>query len=401
MKLHKNEIQRRISEKYIPRLLESTLQQYLDINEVLIVYGARQVGKSTMLLHLAQNLIDTYPVYYYSVDKEIDADLQDTKRLLAVLHDDLQKCEKVYVIIDEAQRIKNISLFVKEIYDQKLPIKFILSGSASFAIKSDVKEPLTGRKFEFFLPPLQLHEIFEYQGITITEETQLTSQLEEILSEYMLYGGYPKIYSTKDPDLKVQRLEEIVDTYITRDMAELFDIEDTNSVRKVTSYVAGNIGNLLSIDKIGTLGGVSRYNTEKILNALEKVFILYKVHPLSNDKFKEVSRSPKMYFSDPGLRNAFIGKTEESLIISDIGHIFENTIGIQLINKYKLKNVNYWRNNNQTEVDFVVSNKSKLTGYEVKYDWKSEKKPRSLRSFEKRYNAHGVVIDKSSYWRCL
>ncbi len=401
MKLTKSNIEKKLPVDYLPRSLESELIKYLEVPEILIIYGARQVGKSTMILNLAQEFVEKYPVHYYSVDYSVDPDLTDPNRMISVLSDDIEKSGKVVLIIDEAQRIKNIGLFVKEIYDKNLPIKIILTGSASFAIKSNVKEPLTGRKFEFQLTPFSLQEIIKFQQINIYKETTINSKLEEILGEYLIYGGYPQVYFTKNPELKAKRLGEIVNTYINRDLVELFNIDNERDVRIVTNYIAQNIGNLLSIDKISNLGGINRYQVEKILNALEKTFVLQTVYPYSQDRFKEVSRTPKIYFHDVGLRNGFLGKYSFADIAPEIGHVFENTILTQLAARYDATAINYWRNINQTEVDFVLKTNQALYGIEVKYDWSGEKLPQALQNFVEKYKAKGQVITKKDYWKTI
>ena len=401
MKLTKKDLQQRLPDNYLVRHLQLEIEPLLSEEEVIIIYGARQVGKSSMILNMAADLIDEIPVHYYALDSEIDPDLLNVDRLLSVLAADLHTAAKTVLIIDEAQRLPEIGLFIKDIYDRKLPLKIILSGSASFSIKSKIDEPLTGRKFNFHLSPLTLAEIFDHQSITANQLKKPNSSTDKILDDYLLYGGYPKVYFTPDPDLKLRRLTEIVDSYVKRDMARLFSIENTNSIRKVTTYIAENIGNLLSIDKISLLGGMSRREVEAILLALNKMFITAEIYPLSSSKFKETSKRPKVYFHDPGLRNAFLRKTSEALIISDLGHLFENTIGTQLINSYGIDSVNFWRTINQTEVDFIINLPSAKVAVETKYTWSSQSKPRALQRFTDEYHAIGMVLDRNNYWEYM
>jgi len=402
MKLQKNQIVSLLPGTYLVRDLEKEISQYLNTEEVLILYGARQVGKSSMVLHLAQQLIHKMPIYYYNLDQVDQSDIQSADRLLAALQEDLRSAPQTLLILDEAQRVTNIGLLIKQVYDKKLPLKIILTGSASFAIKSQISEPLTGRKFEFHLTPFTLSEIFRYHQLAPRSTDQPTAQLDQILHDYMLYGGYPNVFFTPDLNLKSKRLTEIVQSYITRDLVALFNISDVSATKKVTSYVADNIGNLLSIDKITSLGGLKRDLVQKILEALELTFVCLTIPPLSTSKMREVAKRPKIYFHDPGLRNAFLGKLDENLLISDLGALFENIIAIQLYSHLVASRLYYWRTINQTEVDFVIKHtKQGILGVETKYQWESNNYPKSLVQFMSQYQAKGMVIDAQSYWKFL
>lgn len=402
MKLQKSDIANLLPSSYLKRDLEDEISSAMDSDEVLVLYGARQVGKSSMILHLAQSWIHTMPVYYYNLDDYSNPDLQSADRLVAALQEDLQTSSKTIVILDEAQRLSNVGLLVKQIYDKKLPLKIILTGSASFAIKSHISEPLTGRKFEFHLTPFSLSEIFRFYGVSPQANHQSTQQLAHILHQYMTYGGYPKVFFTASVELKVKRLTEIVQSYISRDLVDLFQIADVAAVKKVTSYIADNIGNLLSVDKITSLGGLKRDLVISIIEALELTFVCLSIPPLSTSKFNEVAKRPKLYFHDPGLRNAFLAKTDEHLLISDLGALFENTIAIQFYAYLSSSQLFYWRTINQTEVDFVIKHpKQGWIGVETKHTWNADNLPKSLERFMSDYQAKGVVIDSRSYWKFL
>lgn len=402
MRLELDTVQNLLPVNYVTREREREISSVLNTDEVIVIYGARQVGKSSLVLNLAKQLISKgSSVHYFTLDEIENADFQSPERLISLLQPDLDSGSRVYLIIDEAQRLENIGLFVKTIYDRKLPLKIILTGSASFSIKSKIQEPLTGRKFEFHLGPFSITEILDYEGINPASISSTNSKLEAILKHFLVFGGYPKVFFSDSTELKTRRLVEIADTYITKDLVELFQITDTVAVRKVTAYIAENIGNLLSIDKITSLGGLKRDLVEKIIHALENIFVSYSLSPLSSDKFKEVAKRPKIYFHDTGLRNAFLRRLDENLLINDLGSLFENTIGNQLVSRYGAEKVNYWRTINQTEVDFVVNREPRLLAIETKYSWDNNSKPRSLLSLESEYSAEGLVLTKDNYWGYL
>jgi len=209
---------------------------------------------------------------------------------------------------------------------------------------------------------------------------------------------------------KVSKLKEISESYIYKDISDLFNIDNINQVKIVTSYLAENIGNLLSKDNISKVGQLPKYQVEKILYTLEKTFVIDFIYPFAKNNLKEITSRPKVFFTDPGIRNAVAGKLSNISIINDKGKLFENCIEIHLRDFVKRKdgNLMFWRTLNQTELDFIlefiVDGKTQITGYEAKYNWSSKVRPKNLKSFEEIYkkiiNSVSIVTSET-YWQFL
>lgn len=405
MKLNKKEINSLLPKERIQREMYNNLKRHIeDKEEVTILYGARQVGKSTLTLSCLENIINAEStIFYFNLDDDLDDFINEPKEFIRYIKANRKGEEKVYIFIDEAQRLESIGLFVKYIYDQKLNFKFMLTGSASLDIQSKVKEALTGRKKEFYLSALTLREKLTYNGIGIDKIEGFFPQLEDLLKEYMLYGGYPQVEILNYKDDKEDKLKEISSTYLLKDLTRLFKIENKRNVILIGKFLAENIGNIVSIDGICKYTGISRYDVEKIVNALEQTYTITLLYPFYRDKSKELVHAPKVYFNDNGIRNALLSKLDEGSLIIDKGQLFENTIFNQLKSKYE--EINYWKTQNQTEVDFVVSKRyMEILALETKYFYKKDSIPKSLGSFLNQYKddvKEFGVVSKENYWKYI
>ncbi len=414
MKMTQEYITTLLPTNFVSRQIHNTLMQAINNPEVTVLYGARQVGKTSELYKCISELLKDNPstdVFYFNLDYPTNEFQNPEYFLNSINAQRVTLDQRAYVFIDEAQRLENISIFIKYIYDQKRNIKFVLSGSASLDIKEKVKEALTGRKEELYLSALSLNEILDYRGIDIDLIQGYFPKLKVILEEYLLFGGYPNIVTESITERKISKLKEIAESYIYRDITNLFQIENINHVKVTASYLAENIGNLLSKDNVAKVGQLSKYQVEKIINALDRTFVIDLIYPFAKNSLKEITSRPKVYFTDPGIRNAVAGKLSELAILNDRGKLFENALEIHLrdyVRRHKNGELLFWRTLNQTEIDFilklVVEGKIQLTAYEAKYTWNSDKKPRSLQSFEDRYRTtvlNTKVITSENYWELL
>jgi predicted AAA+ superfamily ATPase len=309
----------------------------------------------------------------------------------------------VYIFIDEIQRKADIGLFLKYIYDRNTEFKFIVTGSSSLSIKNIVSEPLTGRKFEYFLAPLDIFEILKSKGVDARKLQTATPEVEKTMDDLLLFGGYPSVWLLKNREEKARKLQEIAKSYITRDLAAAFRINNPEELESVAVYLAQNTGNLLSRENIAkTLSQkVNRVNT--YLTALKKSFIVGLLRPFYRNPVAELSHRPKIYFVDNGIRNVLLQKTYRELIAGDRGKLFEQTVWQLLVNLYP-DHLKYWRNINQTEVDFVVDAGEGLKAYEAKYLYERTALPKNLASFKKIYGkelADIKVISKENLVRVL
>lgn len=398
------DIQALLPNPFITREIDVSLVKSLHEKEVTVLYGPRQVGKSSEIMRLIKSLLlgsQQKDIFYFNLDS-IPSDFRSPDTFLnSITAQKKYPKAPTYIFLDEAQRLEDIGLFVKYLYDKNLSIKFVLTGSASLDIKEKIKEPLTGRKQEFYLGPLNLGEILKYRNVNISHITGTFSIPEEILENYLLYGGYPAVVIAPTDEKKKQKLEEIAESYIMRDIADLFDIHNTEHLRLISSFAAENIGSLFSKENLSQMVAVSKYEIEKILTALEKTFILFFLYPLAKDKTRELMHRPKIYFHDCGIRNAVLGKLSNSMIVADKGELFENAIAIQFHSLYG-RNVKFWRTYNQTEIDFIVEKTpGRYNVWEAKYSNLSSRIPKNITSFTLLYQ-HMIestqVVSRENYW---
>lgn len=402
-----NQVENLIKTPFINRYIHIPLYQHIySAKEITVLYGPRQVGKSQEIYKCMRQLLvlKKADIFFYNLDVIPDEFETPEIFLSSVYAQKDNPNGKTFIFVDEAQRLKNIGLFVKYLYDQNKNIKFVLTGSASLDIKAKIKEPLTGRKKEFFLSPLTLREILGFRGIKISQIINNFPLLEKILEEYLLFGGYPEIITIDSKLPKIEKIAEIAQSYTLKDISAFFEINNFKTLQLVARFLAENIGNLLSRENISKISGISKYQTEKILEALEKSFIIRLVPPLGKSASKELIHRPKMYFQDLGIRNAILNKLEPSLILADKGQLFENAIALELMSMFCAESVKFWRTTNQTEVDFVIlKNGNKANALEAKYQWENKKTiPKNLRSLQSQYPdliEKIAVISKSNYWQ--
>jgi len=402
-----DQITRLVKVPFINRSLHSSLLNHVTNSlDVTVLYGPRQVGKSQEIYKSLQSLLkdNDADLFLYNLDVIPDEFESPDAFLATLLAQKANPDRKTYVFIDEAQRLENIGLLVKYIYDQNKNIKFVLTGSASLDIKAKIKEPLTGRKQEFFLSPLTLKEIANFRGINPNQVTSGFPLLDKVLDEYLLYGGYPEVVTIEAKAQKIAKISEIANSYTLRDISSFFEFDTSKTLQLVARFLAENIGNILSKENISKIGGISKYQTEKALEALEKSFIIKLVPPLAKTPSKELTHRPKIYFQDLGIRNAILNKLDPTLIFADKGQLFENAVATELLSKFGSDALKFWRTTNQTEVDFVVVKPNgKTNAIEAKYRWENKKSlPKNLQSLKQQYPElieKVDVISKSNYWQ--
>lgn len=394
--IHKAEIERLLPKNDIPRSLHAELYQHFFEEEVTVLYGPRQVGKSSEIAKCLLELVERNDVdiHYFNLDR-IPKDFENPEHFIqSILAQKADPSTKSYVILDEAQRVPNIGLFIKYIYDKKLPIKFVVTGSASLDIKEKIKEPLTGRKKEFFMGPLTLPEILKARGVDTKQMTGSFDLTDQILEEYMIFGGYPAVVTALSHDKKRDKLNEIADSYIMHDIAEIFKIVNPRHIELVATYMAENIGGILSIENMSMMTTIKRYELEKLMTALEKTFVLWLIPPFSKKRVGEITHRPKIYFYDLGIRNAVVRKLNASFMVHERGKIFENVIALELMSQFGSEQIKYWRTTNQTEVDFILEKEGgRIDAWEAKYDYPGTTMPKNLQSFTSQY---GDILDRAA-----
>ena len=398
---------------YIQRDIMPDLIRWLEEKETLVITGPRQAGKSTLLKALIKFLLEKRKVrgkdiFYFNLD--------DTRiiKFLSTPEDFVKFIQsfspgQTYIFIDEAQRLENPGLFLKCIYDLGLNFKIIISGSSSLELKSKISESLTGRKIVFHLFPFSFREFlktkssFEFKEIGSWEDLILqdkiySSFLNKCLEEYLTYGGYPRVVLEKDIVKKKELLWEIYSSYVEKDVVNFLKIELPEKYNNLVKVLSSQIGNLVNIHELTNTLGLNRLTVEKYISTLRATFIISLVSPFYKNIRSEISKMPKVYFNDTGLRNSVIDSFGEVNIRPDKSQLLENFIYTQLrISKF-LKDVRFWRTKTGGEVDFVAESGKKIIGFESKFS--SPARPsfsRSMRHFVKDYKPEKIIIFTRNY----
>ena len=341
----------------IYRYYGEKLKGLIEKGKVLVIYGPRQVGKTTLI----EDFLKSYDgkVYAGSGDNSQLRDVmesQDFSRIVSYFDDyDL-------IFIDEAQRIENIGYGLKIIVDQ-LPEKYIIAtGSSSFDLSNKVGEPLVGRQKVLKLYPIAMLELKKDFG---------TAFLLEELQNLLIYGGYPEVLTKKGIGAKEEYLSQIVDSYLYRDILELENIKNSKKILDLLRLIAFQIGNEVSLQEIGNSLNISKNTVERYLDLLEKSFVLINVRGYSGNLRKEITKTSRYYFYDNGVRNAVIGNFNHLDSRDDVGKLWENLMFIERLKKQEyhgmIVNNYFWRTWNQKEIDFVEEREGKLFGYEFKW----------------------------------
>lgn len=401
---NRSQVEKQIPSKLIVREVYSELLASMSREEVTILYGARQVGKSVQVWQVISKLMsDTQnDVFYFNFD-QIPADAQDPDIFInSILSQKIGK--KCFVFIDEAQRKDDIGKWIKYMYDQKQDIKWVLTGSASLDLKNKTKESLIGRKIEIHMGPLRINEILIDKGISVSEIKGRFDQLDKTIEDYLRFGGYPAVYSEQNIDRKIEKLTEIAETYLISDLANLYGIKNQEGLRAVATFLAENIGTVLSKDNLAKVTLTTKFEVEKILEALEGGFVIKKIRTFAKDQSRELTHRPKVFFEDLGIRNAILGKLDEGKLMMEKGKLWENLVIILSANKWKWKNTKYWRTINQTEVDvIIVKPDEKLEVYEAKYTALNYT-PKNIVSFTEKYKNiidKTIIVTKDNWWQLL
>jgi len=359
------------------------LQDLLQLNKVLVLYGPRQVGK-TSLVNILYNQ-KKYKTFFGTGDDNKLIELFNIPDF-----DKLINFAKNYelIIIDEAQLIKNIGKGLKIIVDYVPDVYIIVTGSASFELAGQIGEPLVGRKKTYTLFPLSIMEIKKYFAP------------ELFIDEFLLYGGYPEVIVSDTIEQKKEILYEIINSYLLKDILTLEKVKNPKVLKDLLKLLAWQIGSEVSLRELSNSLNIDYKTVARYLDLLEKSFIITSLHGYSRNLRKEVTKSRKYYFYDIGIRNAIIGDFNEMYLRQDRGAIWENFLYIERLKKqeYKKTYVNYyfWRTWDQKEIDLVEEKEGMLYGYEFK--WSDKKKTKEPKLWRETYpEAKFQVIDKNNY----
>lgn len=361
------------------------LQQYLQPNKVLVLYGPRRVGKTTLL-----NLyLDSSPLKYKLVNGD---DLLVQQTLSSQSIDQIKKFVEGYELlaVDEAQRIPNIGLGLKILVDHVPNIKVIATGSSSFDLSNKIGEPLTGRTITLKLYPIaQIELLNQYNHY----------ELKTKKDDYLIYGSYPEVLTAPTTEKKIFYLREITDSYLLRDILEMEEVKGSKVLLDLLKLLAFQVGNEVSLAELGSNLMIDAKTVGRYLDLLEKSFIIVNIRGYSRNLRKEVTKKSKYYFYDNGIRNAIISNFNSLDLRDDIGKLWENFLVSERIKKQAYKNIfanNYfWRTWDQKEVDLVEEREGKIFGYEFKYSPNRKKLPKEF--LDTYPNASLEIISQDNY----
>lgn len=333
-----------------------------------MLYGPRQVGKTTLVKGLVESLSTRSK--FVNADELIYREVlasQNSQKLGELLGD------AELLVIDEAQRVPEIGLNLKILVDTFPHAKIIATGSASFELASKISEPLTGRKLTFNLYPVSYGEVQETFG-----KIESRAQLER----WLIWGGYPAIVSTENPTLRERLLGELVGSYLYRDILEMEGLRRADKIVDLLRLLAYQVGQEVSTTELATNLALNRSTVERYLDLLEKVFVIFKVHGFSRNLRKEVVKNSRIYFYDNGVRNSLIQNFNPLALRNDVGQLWENFLVMERrkANQLAGRNVNsyFWRTYDQKEIDCIEEHGGKLYGYEFK--WQTSEIRRAVRN---------------------
>jgi len=386
------------------REIISEIEKYLFTDDIVVLHGARQVGKTHILYFLDELLkkqkkqtayIDLEDSRYVSI---LDAGIKSFTNLLEEegLFDrekSVKKKEKIFVFIDEIQYLKNPSSFLKLISDHHKDIKLIVSGSSSFEIKDKFSDSLVGRTVNFEIFNLSFSEFLLFKnyhfqrGKVYTKKK--TNELKDLFREYALFGGYPKIVLTPQTEKKEKYLQQIIDTYIRKDIRDLADIKDIDKFNNLLEVLASQSGNMLNVTELSNTCKIAKSTVERYLFIIENTYIIKLVHPYSKNIRSELFKVPKIYFYDTGLMQMLWLKNLQKEII---GNVFETSIFSELVKIYDKDAVLYWRTKDKKEIDFIVRKNNSYIPIEAKLNF-NKFNPVAIRYFQEKYhiNKYNVV----------
>lgn len=346
----------------ISRELEKQLVQYVFRGKIIMLSGARQVGKTTLIEMLLQKRKEK--VLY------LNADETDVRELLTDTTSTSLKSivgNHKIIFIDEAQRVKNIGITLKLFADQIKDVQVIVTGSSSFDLASEINEPLTGRKYEFMLFPLSFSEMVEHHG-----------QLEEkrLLEHRLIYGYYPEIVTK--PGEEKELLKLLANSYLYRDLLTLEQIKKPVLLEKILRALALQLGSEVSYNEVAQLVNADHETVEKYIDLLEKSFVLFRLPAFSHNVRNEIKKGKKIYFYDNGIRNAIIGNFNLLINRNDTGALWENFLISERMKYLYYNNINvkryFWRTVQQQEIDYIEEQEEKLSAYEFKWNKKARAK---------------------------
>ena len=352
---------------YIQRQLERVVKESLFRGKIVIVYGARQVGKTTLATKIAEEYGQPYG--YLNCDElDVLSQLQKADNSLALRQ---MMGDNKLVIVDEAQRVKNIGLKLKLLVDNYPEIQLLVTGSSSLDLSNEVSEPLTGRCDEYWLFPLSTREVWQ-KSDNVSRDRDL--------EKWLVYGSYPEIWNLESNEEKSVKIKQLAANYLYKDVLKFNEVKNSETILRLLQALALQIGSEVSFNELATTVGVSKQTIASYIDLLEKVFVVFSLRPYSGNLRQALNKKRKIYFLDVGIRNAIINNQNPLAIRDDVGKLWENFI---IAEKYKSQlglgyktNLYFWRTYEGQEVYLVEDKGGELIGWEIKLKRRGRRQPK-------------------------
>jgi predicted AAA+ superfamily ATPase len=367
----------------IHRIIEQLIKNDFGRGKIIVLMGARQVGKTTLFDSVVSGSSNVLRLNCDNYDDRSDLENKTSTELRQLMGN------HEVVIIDEAQRAKNIGLSLKMLADLKLSMQILVTGSSSLTLANEINEPATGRLIEYNLFPLSLVELM-----------QQTSPREEkrLLEQRMIYGLYPEVVTTPGDAKRI--LVNLANNYLYRDLLEYRGVKKPEVLQKLVRALALQIGSEVSYNELSRTVGVDKATVESYIDLLEKCFVVFRLPAYSSNLRSEIKRGRKIYFYDNGIRNALLSNFAPLELRDDVGMLWENMMVSERIkrNSYSRSyaQMYFWRTQQQQEVDLIEEQDGRLTAFEFK--WNTKKKAKLPKTFIDNYpNTDFKVISPDNY----
>ncbi|MEN0050728.1 MAG: ATP-binding protein [Bacteroidota bacterium] len=365
----------------IDRTIADKIKSKIGRGKAIMVIGPRQVGKTTLITSL---LNDVDYRFFNGDDPNIREILNtpNTEEIRTLLGN------KKVIFIDEAQRINNIGLTMKIIVDQFKDVQLWISGSSSFSLFNELNEPLTGRKWSYELFPISWEE-FEHEFGYVEANMQLKNRL--------IFGMYPDVIN--HPGEEIEILKTLVESYLYKDILSYAGIRKPEVLDKLIRALALQVGSEVNYNELSRLVGVDKNTIERYITVLEQGYVIFRLPSFSRNVRTEIRKGKKIYFYDNGIRNMVIKSMNQIEFRADVGSLWENFLVSERLkqNRYKLKLATpyFWRTTQQQEIDYIEEVNTELFAYEFK--WNPNRKVKISKTFTTQYDAKSEVITRDNF----
>jgi hypothetical protein len=372
----------------IKREIQIVIEKQLFKGKVILIYGPRRVGKTTLSKQLLAGQKNS---------RYINCELLENKNALETTSSVALKSflgNYRLIVLDEAQHISNIGRILKIISDTFTEIALIATGSSSFELGNRISEPLTGRSREYLLYPFSLTEL-----LTVKDRITLNAELEDILR----FGLYPEVYG-KPKDEAIEELSQISSNYLYKDILQLELIKRPNLLLNLLNALALQIGSEVSMNELSRMLGETIPTIQRYIELLEKAFVIFRLRSFSRNLRKEIAKGQKIYFYDLGIRNALIRNFNPLNLRNDSGGLWENFCIVERMkfnmNRRRFVNTWFWRTYDQKEVDYIEEEGGKITAVEFKFN--SPAKFKVIKEFQETYpTATFLTVSRENFWEFL